>query len=64
MKVTRRFSALERIGFFVAGCGFGWFALGAAVGIGTNEYAEAATIFCGLCSLGGFIGAFKGKQSI
>ncbi|WP_300037212.1 hypothetical protein [uncultured Roseobacter sp.] len=63
-KVTKHYSALQRVGMFIAGLGFGHITLvGLANYDGSGMFQFGIALF-GLCSLGGFYGALVGKQSI
>ncbi len=62
-KVTKYHSGGERVLLFIGGCFFGFLTLAALPNADTSE-AQIFTAFLGLCSAGGFYGAFVGKQSV
>lgn len=62
-KVTRHSSGGERVLLFIGGCIFGYLTLLALPNATTSEL-QIFTAFLGLCSAGGFYGAFVGKQSV
>ncbi|AEI93076.1 hypothetical protein [Roseobacter litoralis] len=63
-KMTKHHSALERVGLFFGGLGFGYLTLLALGNYSGGGAAQAGIALFALCSLGGFYGAFVGKQSI
>lgn len=63
-KVTKHHSGLERVGMFIAGLGFGFVTLVALSNYDGSGLSQAGIALFGLCSFGGFYGAFVGKQSI
>lgn len=62
VQVNKKMTGLHRVGLFFAGCFFGFLALTAA---GSNS-SEASTWFVifGAFALGGFVGAFRGWQTV
>ncbi|MEM8570367.1 MAG: hypothetical protein AAGG56_05590 [Pseudomonadota bacterium] len=64
MKVTKHYSVGMRILLFLAGIVFGAIALSALPYAVKSTDGQIFTALMGLSSLGGFYGAFVGKQSI
>jgi len=64
MKVTKHSSGGERVLLFIAGVVCGYLTLQALPYALNSTENQIFTAFLGLMTAGGFIGAFKGKQSI
>lgn len=63
-KIIRHHSVLERIGLFIGGLVFGYATLLALSNNDGGGWSQIAIGLFGLCSFGGFYGAFVGKKSI
>ncbi|MEQ6249900.1 hypothetical protein ABMC89_13480 [Sulfitobacter sp. HNIBRBA3233] len=62
--MTKYHSLPQRVAMFIGGCAFGYVTLLVMANYDGSGLSQAGIAIFGLCSLGGFYGAFVGKQSI